>query len=774
MRTILLLAGFLTAAATTSVAAQAVLQGAVQGTVRDSSDTPIDAANVILRSRVDTTDIQRAGTDRFGLFRFPKVSPGEFELRVERIGFEPVVQTVQVAEGTLTRVVLQTRPAAVPLAGVRVDAERARVRFENEAGSTRSELQQHELKLIPGLAEADLLRAMEVLPGVVSTSDFSSSFNVRGGAADQNLVLIDGIPIFNPFHLGGLFSVFNSDMVARADLLAGGFPAEFGQRVSSVLSVESDPGPDGTDVRGAVSLLAARVAVSTELPDGVNNVLGLRSGRARVSLRRSYFDQIFRPAFDFPYHLTDAQVYAEGWTKSGARLSLTGYTGADLLDFRGVDSFPLKLRWDWGNRLIGGRYERQLQNGAMVSALVGYSRFTTAMGFPDFSDTDFRSRIAQTFARADVVVPGGSKAEWKLGGETSRLSYGNLAASGGTVFRDEAAADWLLGGYAQLVYRPTSDWLIEAGARVDAWLASPDPLVLCPRFAVKRFLGRDFAARFAVGRYAQFLHSIRDEEMPIALDLWMLSGPRAPIVVSEQVQGGLEMMRGGWQVQLEGYYRRFDGVISNNYAENPNDETDDVLSGTGTSYGADLHIRRDVGRVSGFASVSYLQARRSFPDPAAGLDPAPIVEYAPIYDRRIDADIVLRTTLPANWQLGARFNLGTGLPYTRPLGTFLYYETQLADRGRRTMPASPDDAAQGVVLGPRNGERYPTYTRLDLGVRKTFDKGWGQLTPYLDVLNVLNRKNVLFYFHEFDRTPAVRSGVSMFPILPTVGIEVVF
>src|SRR5690606_32951268 len=151
-----------------------------------------------------------------------------------------------------------------------------------------------------GLAEADVLRAVELLPGVVSTSDFSSAFNVRGGSADQNLILIDGFPIFNPFHLGGLFSVFNSDAIARAELLAGGFGAEYGGRVSSVLNVESDAGaPERVEVAGGVSLLATRLLVRAPLPERLGE--GSRVGPGR----RSYFDVLLPPLADFPYHLTD-------------------------------------------------------------------------------------------------------------------------------------------------------------------------------------------------------------------------------------------------------------------------------------------------------------------------------------------------------------------------------------------------------------------------------------------------------------------------------------
>ena len=138
------------------------------------------------------------------------------------------------------------------LEGISVEAERSRerVRFENEAGITVRELAGSEIKGIPGLVEADPLRAVEVLPGVTTVSDFSSAFNVRGGSADQNLILLDGIPVFNPTHLGGFFSVFNGDMIQRAELRSGGFPARFGGRVSSVLDIQTDVGDGSSEASG--------------------------------------------------------------------------------------------------------------------------------------------------------------------------------------------------------------------------------------------------------------------------------------------------------------------------------------------------------------------------------------------------------------------------------------------------------------------------------------------------------------------------------------------
>ena len=737
--------------------------------------SPLATAAVRLRTVTDTTPLGTTETGPNGQFRFPPLRPGRYRLSVELLGYWPADTTVGVSEGMVV-VAVVLRERAIGLPGVRVEAERARARFEEQAGASVAVLRGEQLKLLPGLAEADVLRAVEVLPGVVSTSDYSSAFNVRGGSADENLILLDGIPVFNPFHLGGLFSVFNSDMVSRADLLTGGFPAEYGGRVSSVLSVESDAGAGDPEGDAGISLLAGRFSLGSSLPAGVAERLGLERARGRVSVRRSYFDQLLRPVFDFPYYLTDLQAFGEAWTAGGTRFLFTGYSGRDVLNLSGLEDFPLKVRWNWGNDVVGAGMTSPLGT-AQLNVRLGYTRFGTEITFPEFQDTDFRSAISHLLLRSDLGLPLGGQVNVKLGGEAGRLAYDNLASTGGTEFRHGQDVGWLLGGYLQGSAR-TGGWLLEAGARLDRWApASRSPLVeLAPRIAVKRFLGNgDFAVKLAAGRYTQFLHSLRDEQLPLGIDIWVLSGARAPAVVSDQVQGGVEgFVAADWQLSLEGYYRSFDGVTTNNLADDPNDPTDDLSAGTGRSYGVDLLVRRDVGRVRPLLTISWLRARRTFPDALSGLIDSPPLTYAPIFDRRLDLDFTLDADLGRNLQLGGRVNFGTGLPYTRPVGAYVYQSYHPLDGTRQPAGSNPDSAGLAVALGPRNAERYPGYLRADLGVRKHIQKRWGRITPYLDVLNLTNRRNVLFYFYEYDRTPATRSGISMFPLLPSFGVEVNF
>lgn len=768
------------AAAAEAVAAQSA---SVQGRVRDVEGAGVYGATLLLTA---PGALPRAdGTDRLGSFRISPVPPGAYELSVTALGYAGHRRQVSVAPGETVELDIRLEPSAIAVEGIAVEAERsrARARFEETAGVTVREMDLAELRTVPGVAEPDPVRAIEVLPGVVSTSDFSAAFHVRGGAADQNLILLDGVPIFSPFHLGGLFSVFNADMIDRVSLQSGGFAAEHGGRVSSVLEIESEAGAGDFDVEAGVSLLATRVALGGRVPDALADVLGQADLRYRVSARRSYLDVLMKPAFEFPYHLTDLHAVLEGWTPSGDRLSVTAYTGRDVLDLTQLDpdDFPLRIDWDWGNDLAGIRWTRARRGGGSLDLRANFSRYGTGLAFPDFEDTAFSSRIQQAQVRADLDTRPSPRWTVRLGTSVERLSYENRLTSGGTRFGGGDGSGWLLGTYAQAGWSAPRRWLIEAGVRYDVW--SPEPgsptHEVSPRVAAKAFFADgDAAVKLAVGRYSQFLHSLRDEELPLGLDAWVLAGEQAPHVVSDQLQLGLEgWVDVDWFWSVEGYVRSFDGAVTFNSADDPNDRSDDIVSGTGLSYGADFLVRKETGALTGWVALSLLHAERTFPDPVSPLEPRPRVTYPPIFDKSVDVDLVLRYPLPWGFEGGLRWNAGTGVPYTRALGSYAYYSPRFVEGGGIEWTGIADtsgDGGYGVVLGERNGARYPAYHRLDVSARRRFGTSWGSLTPYLNILNVYNRRNVLFYFFQYEEDPPVRSGISMFPILPTVGLEVSF
>jgi hypothetical protein len=745
-----------------------------------------------------------------GAYRLTGLRPGAWTLRASRLGYASAVEQATLAAGE-RRVELRLGDQALVLDPVEVrsrrDTERERTRFETEAGVTTRVITGDEIKMLPGLGEADVLRAVEVLPGVVTTSDFSSAFNVRGGSSDQNLILLDGFTIFNPFHLGGLFSVFNSDVIARAELLSGGFGAEYGGRVSSVLTVETDAGDGEFGVDMGVSMLATRVAVRSGLPGGIARALGGERGQAYVSGRRSYFDALLRPVTDFPYHLTDLQAGATIETGGGGRLQLTGYLGEDVLDLSDFDppgddddaGDVLRVRWNWGNDLAGLRWTQPLGSRWVSESRLSFSRYAEALTFPDFDDTRFSSSITEAAFRQDFTRQFSGALTAQAGGEVTRMEYGNRADAGGTTFFANGRDGIFGAAYGQLRWQPSAAWIVEPGLRADLARGGAGAcgdgdvpavedageggtcLLLSPRLAVKRFLGsrRDAAVKVAVGRYVQFLHSLRDEALPVSNDRWILADGYVPPVVSDQVQLGVEKYWGDtWYASAEAYYRSYDGVTDLNPADDPNLASDDLLRGDGRSYGLDLLVRRSTGRLTGWTTVSLLRAERTFPDPlAAGFEGVPqTVTFSPVFDRRVDVDLVLQYDLPRAVQAGLRWNYGSGTPYTRPAAQIVGFETDVADGGYRLpRPEGEDpDVPYYVVPGDRNRERYPAYHRLDLTVRRPYVRRWGTFTPYVQVLNVYNQRNVLFYFFNYDKSPPTRSGISMFPLLPSIGVEASF
>ena len=769
--------------------------GTIRGRVRTEVAFPLEDATAILRPASDSTNQRVALTDGLGFFAFHDLAGGDYVLTVGRIGYSGHDEAVTVAPGGVAEVGVALAERAVPVEGIQVDglSNRDRMRFSESAAGPPMEMDRARFRSTPGVAESDPIRTVDALPGVTRVSEIGGSFNVRGGSADQNLVLLDGVPILNPFHMLGILSVFNADMVKRTELRSGGFPAEYGGRASSVLLVESDLGDGKFGIDGGLSLLTSRLSVSGGLPEEVRDGFGLASARWRISGRRSYADILANPFLraDFPYYLKDRQFGFEAWTKGGSRLRITSYSGTDAfnltayerLDRSGADEelYPDQdVTWRWGNRALGFSWTRPSSNGGSLDIHGSYSRFEGDFDLSEFGSPALETAIRRYSLGADMERRPTATLRWKSGlalellnlRDVSRGELESLVRSGSSRGLEASA-------YSQFHWSPNRHWLMEGGLRLDhfglrrdhwpgRWVDSG--INASPRIAVKRFLGDGrWAVRLAVGRYVQFLQSVRDESLPIALDSWVLAGDGVSPVVSRQFQGGVEGFFGAddeWFASAVGYHRGYKGLAVRNWADDPKVRSDDFLSGNGRSYGAEFLLRRQRGATTGWLSVSLLKATRKFPETAGGSDPSPMIEYPPAFDRRMEVDLVVQRRLPWGVDGGLRWSFGTGLPHTR-------YVSYVVNP-RRILDLRPGNGGKVVWLGPKNGERFPAHHRLDMSLRKVIRKRWGLVTPYLNVLNVYNRKNVVFYeYSDYFGQPG-RRGLSLVPILPTLGVEVSF
>ena len=277
-----------------------------------------------------TIDRPRRGTraDSTGRFIFRDIPAGRTRLRVVSFGYEPIDTTLTIHVGDTVTVTLRLRFLPQALAPVRTVAKSPeRTRFDEEVTPSVVSISGAEVRRLPAIGETDVLRSVALLPGVVARNDFSAGFNVRGGEADQNLVLLDGIPIYNPFHLGGLFGTFIDKAVSGVDVITGAFPSRYGGRLSSVLDVKSlEETRRGAHGTAEVSLLSSSLFAGGTVDQGKLSW--------NVAARRTYADKVvelIRGNNDFPYHFQDAQLRARRLLPNGGSLGLTAYTGKDLL-----------------------------------------------------------------------------------------------------------------------------------------------------------------------------------------------------------------------------------------------------------------------------------------------------------------------------------------------------------------------------------------------------------------------------------------------------------
>jgi hypothetical protein len=657
----------------------------------------------------------------------------------------------------------------VTLPAIKTTAPRdERVVFEQKPNVGTITITGRELTSAPRFfGEADVLRAVRLLPGVTARNDYSVGMNVRGGEADQNLVLLDGYPIYNPFHMGGLFGAFVEPMVDRVDFMTGGFPAQYGGRLSSVLDVHSAVEPRaGMHGRADVSMIATTVAVGGGTQGG--------QGTWTVAARRTYADKIadLYQKGSLPYHFRDAQAHFTRVLPGALQLSFTAYDNVDYLtqssaETADADQFILT----WGNRLVGATVSRSFDNAprlmgiplgdsARVEQRLSRSRFDVHMNLFE-SLLTLNNRVIDDRVAGSIATYTARHAR-RVGYDLAaqRFSFDAnypllLYPSDSIVNRNTTA-----GVYYDDLWRPNQRWILQMGARLDA-VSNGGPPVFQPRVSAKFFVNRDLAVTAAVGRFAQSTHSLAREDVPIrALDFWVGSDIGAPMSRAQHYILGVERwLQKSRALRVEAFLKQYPNLIEQNNYSDPNIRGDEFLRIHGYSYGADMMLRQfDAEGFGGWLAYSFAISKRA---DANG------VQFNPGQDRRHDLNLVTNWTGP-RYTVSARFNLATGTPYTVVTGQF----------NRRdydpTRHAFAFTTMTQFITGPRNAERLPLSQRLDLSVTRNGHIGGTKVTPFLSIMNLYNAKNVFAYVFDYSESPPKRVGLRQFPVFPTLGVSVVW
>ena len=735
----------------------------------------IDASSAqALRATVSLPQLKRAArADADGRYHIEAIRPGLIRVSAHLLGFADLDTTVAIIAGRSTTLDVALRPEAHALAEVRSETIRPeRDQFERSPTVSAMRITGAEIARVPSLGESDVLRAVSTLPGVAARNDYTVGFNVRGGEDDQALVMLDGIPIHNPFHLGGLFGTFIPEAVSSLDLLTGAFPASYGGRLSGVLDVKStEDARPGVHGAGDVSLLSSAAAIGGALQGG--------RGTWSVAARRTYADKVIsavQSTYDFPYHFQDVQLHATLQLPWSWRLATTMYAGKDLLHFEpdssGHDGEP--VLFDWGNQVAGITLTRPVLGRALFSQRVSVSRFYTHLDTPR-SFVHLADALDLGHLSGDLVTSLG-RHELHTGYDVERIAaaydeqidvsvQGNdfadpLATDGDTTLRATSGAASL---FADDTWR-AGRWMIRPGVRAER-VGSAGWHGVSPRVAAKFFLSPTYALSAAAGRHAQWLHAVRNEDLPIKIfDIWLPSGPGIPVSTSTHVVGGAEKWLGDVHfVRVETYWKNFQNLPEPRSTIDPRIRPELLRYFGGTSYGTDVYLRRlESHGVSGWLSYGYSVSKRTRDD----------VSYFPAHDRRHNANAIVGYAT-GKWTLGTRASIASGTPYTGWSGTFLRAQYDPIS-GAWRVSARPSAADADQVRGLRNAQRYPVYMRSDVFAERSPVGNGVTWQPYLSILNVTNRKNVFLYQFEDGSNPPLLKGIRQLPLLPTFGLHVRF
>jgi hypothetical protein len=749
--------------------------GVVAGQVVDATTSePRPGTGVAI-----TGTTRGAIADANGRFVIPAVPVGDAILRARLLGYKTLEQAIVVRANDTTRVVFRLETEATVLGAVRTEARPVeRDIFESRPGVGTVQITARAAQGVPKFGEPDIIRIVQLLPGVEARNDFSTGLNVRGGESDQNLILIDGFPIYNPFHLGGLFSTFIDPTVRDVSLMTGGFPSRYGGRLSSVLDVRS-----AEEVRSGVHGTAElSVLASTGELGGA-----FAGGKATwmISGRRTYADKFVDliSTQTLPYHFRDEQAHFTYALSPTAKLAVTAYDGRDLLD-ADIATFgdtsvsnPAggTFLFDWGNTVVGASLTKTLANHnrrGLSRFLLGdtttleqrasTSIFSTHLDLGEGSLT-LKNRV-RDLRLAGNITSRGAAHERSVGYDVAsyRIEYDAGSEQAGTQLYHLRQSPVSAAGYVDDLWRISPSWILESGLRVEA-MPSAHWSALSPRFSAKYFVTKDFALTAAVGRFSQWTHSLAREDIPVRLfDFWVASDSVTPISSAwHYVLGTERWLSPTRYVRVEGFYKKYGQLLEGNPQDDPARHGDEFNSVDGDSYGADVLIRQfESGPFSGWISYTYAVASRTQNG----------ITYFPGHDRRHDLNVVASWRL-SKYVLGMRFGYATGTPYTDIVGEIV---RRVYDPGQNAYGTRGGGSQNEFIGGTRNGARLPSTQRLDFDVTRRFQLGGATVAPYLSIVNAYNAKNVFLYVFDYGRNPPTRQAISQFPLLPSAGVTIHF
>jgi len=756
----------------------------VSGYVKDASNgEALLGANVYVKESL--TGIT---TNNYGFYSIT-LPEGKYTLVCSFLSFASFSQAIDLNQNLTVNIELQK--SGREMAGVTVTDDRSRENIDATKMSSVT-LTIEEIKKLPAfMGEVDILKTITLLPGVQSSGEGNSGFYVRGGGPDQNLILLDGAPVYNASHLFGFFSVFNGDAVKSVELIKGGMPAQYGGRLSSVLDISMKEGNNKKyEVEGGIGLIASRLTVQGPI---VKNKLSFI-----VSGRRTYADLLAKPFIkkDSPlagsgYYFYDVNAKINWIIGQKDRIFLSGYFGRDKFYFKNrTGSFDAGIQW--GNATGTFRWNHQYSSKLFSNLTFIFTDYNFSF---NGSQSEFKftlgSGVRDYGVKLDFNYYPTPKHVVRIGAEYTNHRYTpssvTFAASFGDILptepirmhTNEAAIyigdDWEINKLFRVNFGVRASYFAftgpftryqknDAGQTVDTLVYNPwqkitDYFRAEPRINFRAKVHENIAIKASYTQNYQYAQLVSRATVSLPLDVWLPSTELVKPQFSQQVAVGYyhNFLNGMIETSVEGYYKDMRNLVEfadgSDPAQSINDNIDHTLvQGRGESYGMEVFIKKAKGKFQGWIGYTLAWTNRIFPDLNNG-KPFPAK-----YDRRHDISVVASYDLNYRWSFGGVFVFASGNTLTMPSQLYFYQGELITE------------------FGDRNAYRFPAYHRLDLSATYVTSKPNKRFksSVTLSVYNVYSRQNP--YFIYYDREGSLANGtfqlkakqVSLFPVIPSI------
>ena len=688
--------------------------GSVYGFVTDSSNgEALIGANVF----INELELGMA-TDINGYYVLQEITSGTYDIFVSYVGYKILIKKAKVIDGESLKLDLVLKEEVLSISEIEVTAEK--IKRKNNIQPSTVNLSPRMLRAAPALAEPDLFRTIQALPGVLTTSEFSTGLVIRGGNTDQNLILLDGVTVYNPSHLGGIFSNFIVDGVKEAELIKGAYNAEYGGRLSAVLNIISREGNQKKfEGKANLSLLSAQATLEGPFYKGAWVFSG----------RRTYFDKIFKNVPTIPpYYFYDIQSHVYSDLTPKDRISFSFYNGVDDLIF---DTFGLAGRW--GNRTISTQYRRLFSDKLIGNFLLANSLFFTEFGLGGSNGLNSDNEIDDATIAANFSWFKSSNSTIKFGAQVKSLGFLYTNSFNDSLQFKIKTKPKEYAGYAKLKYSPSDKFIIEPGVRINLYNVYSDSIFPDLRFGMKYLLTDDRYINFSVGNYHQFIATFQDDYNPTILDQWIaVDNTVAPGKSTQIVLGYEEYINDLYKLQVEGYYKDIKNLFTFEESRSTTDEaisdsalSDIVTPSNGYAYGLELFAQKMSGRLSGWLAYTFSVSRKSMNSIYYDKNE----EYYNSWDRTHAFSALGNYQINQKFDMNWKLSLQSGQAYTPIIG---YYN--------QILPESPDEVYR-TIPGTRNSARYSPYSRLDLGFVYHTKFFGSKMDVYVQIINLFNREN---------------------------------